>query len=219
MLLAISTVLECVLLFLLVTRKVSRSVPVFTSAILFYVLRTLCLLSLFSVMNRVHYRTMASIFSSVDIVLQLIVSVEFFRLTLQQRRATMLPRLWVLVLSYLLGGLVALGSAAALPARSPAPADRATVFLGVSFLVLFLYALRGGLRRPEILFLAGLAVVDLSSFLSQAARSIAALHRDLQAYVAWSYLSAAVYLMVLLFWSARLVRGSSGMELAARQAV
>ena len=202
-----STALECALVGLLVARKLSRSLPAFTLLLLFYVVRSVCLFTLFSLMARPKYREMASLFSDTDIVLQLAVSVEFFRLTLQQTEQAIRAKLWVLVLSYLLGGIAAVGLARTLPARSPVPVDRATILLGVSFLVLLIYAGRSGLRKPAIFLLGGLAAVDLSSSLSQVGRSIAALHRDLPAFVRWSYASAAVYLLVLFLWCALLLLG------------
>ncbi len=199
------TALECVLIGLLLARKVSRSLPAFTLLLLFYVVRSVCLFALFPVVPRPRYREMASVLSTVDVVMQLVVSVDFFRFTLRQTGQVLRARSWVLALAYLLAGIAAVGMARALPSRSPVPVDRATIFLGVSLLVLLIYAGKARLRSPATFFLAGLAAVDLSSFVSQAGRSIAALHRNLHAFVRWSYASAAVYLLVLLLWCALLL--------------
>ena len=87
-----------------------------------------------------------------------------------------------------------------LPARSPVPADRATIFTGLLFVTLFGVAVvhrsRGWMRSVVM----GLAAVGLSGALAECGKSVAAFHRNGHAYVAWSYGNASVYLTVLACW-------------------
>jgi hypothetical protein len=78
--------------------------------------------------------------------------------------------------------------------------DRLQLFAWFVLLALFGAVLKGS-KSPNLTRIsAGFALFSLMQFSALAGRSVAFLHRDEDQYLAWSYLPAAGYLAIVVFW-------------------
>lgn len=194
--LGLGFVLQVTLLVLLARRRLAAEVWVFTGLLLFYAVRSVALYGLMRPLPRETYGELYSGLSLADFVLQLSLAAELLASAVRSTRNRLLGGAAMLATA---AGITK-GLAALLPARSPVPADRGTIFTGVLFALLFGVAARVRLRTWPRAVVTGLAVVGVAGTIAECGKSVAAYHRDGHAYVAWSYGGGAVYVLVLLYW-------------------
>ncbi len=205
-LLAAGLLLQIVLLYLLLRRRTTQPLYLFTILIAFYVLRSILLFALFKFISSEAYATLYSALSLADLALQLALAVELSLATVRSRTRSTLPAALLIHQLFLIPALITGGIAAILPGHSPVPADRGTTFSGLVFLTLWGWSLRFRHAPRTRAILAGLATIGIVGALSQAGRTVAASQRNAQAFRISSYFSAIIYLLVLLFWIARIYR-------------
>lgn len=197
--------LQCLLLAVLARRGVVRRLPVFTSLIALYLLRSLFLFAAFGRLSAATYQSTYAALSWLDILLQIVVAWELFRGG--WRNLPSAETLWRRVAIF--AGLAALSAAAAwaisraVPTDLRAPIDRGVLFPSLLFVTVAIAAIlrhdppAGSAPRR---ILEGFAPLGMVAILSQIGRTLAALHRDGTSYKHWSYAAAVSYLVVLVFW-------------------
>jgi hypothetical protein len=218
-LLAAGLFLQIALLFFLVRRRMASELRLFTVLIAFYAARSMVLLAIFHQVPRDVYASLYSALSIIDLILQIAVALEISLAILRSGSRQLLPHALLIPGVFLLAVFFAYGLTSLLPAHSPAPADRGAVLTGLLFLELWAWSLAipplvspfaVPLTRWRRSALTGLAAVGVVAVISQAARSVAALHHNAPVFRAWSYCNAVVYLFTLIFWITRCVSGSPG---------
>lgn len=215
--------LQTLLLVLLVKRGIARHRPLFTALLLFFCVRSVLLFTTSPHLSRAAFLDLSAALSLLDLLLQIALA---FTLSLaiarSTRHSTSSSRLHAPIL---FGALLALSASltaalvAVLPAHSPAPVDRAVTFTALLFLSLFAYTSARRLHAPDPTgpdrtsidrtILSGLAAFSLAAIASQIGRCIAASHRDAHTFFAWTSVSLAAYLLVLLFWVLRCLPNTS----------
>lgn len=199
-LLVISLALEIWLLFLLFRRRMTSQVVLLSTLLFFYIVRSSLLFWLPHHISRTAAATLDSWSSLLDIMLQIALAVELSLAILRSGSKSLLPRGLLIPLFFLLAAAFTGALAAVLPAHSPFPADRGTLFTGFLFLLLLVWSFFVRLTPWRRSVLIGLAAIGASGILSQSARAIAALHHNAHPFSLWAYGNAEVYLIVLLFW-------------------
>jgi hypothetical protein len=199
-LLVIGLALQIWLLFLLFSRRLASHVVLFSPLLFFYIIRSSLLFGLFHFISRTAYATLYNGLSLLDIMLQIAVAVELSLTILRSGSKSLLPRGLLIPFVFLLAAAFTAALAAVLPAHSPFPADRGTLFTGFLFLVLLAWSLSVQLTPWRRSVLIGFAAIGGSSVLSQSAKAIAASHHNAHLFTLWSYGNVGAYLIVLLFW-------------------
>jgi hypothetical protein len=198
--LVIGLALQICLLLLLFRRRMASQVVLLTTLLFFYIVRSSLLFGLSHHISRTAIETLFSWLSLLDIMLQIALAVELSLAILRSGSKSLLRRSLLIPLCFLLAGALTTALTAVLPAQSPVPADRGILFTGFLFLLLLAgsTSVRLTLWRRSVLI--GFAAIGGSGILSQSAKAIAASHHDAHLFSLWSYGSAGVYLIVLLFW-------------------
>ena len=207
-LLALGLILQIFLLTLLFRRRMASQVILLTVLLFFYVARSGLLFTLFHHIARSSYANLYSELSLLDLVLQIAVGVELCWHILRSSAKPLLPRALLILIFFLAAAALTGALAAVLPMRTPAPADRGTLFTGFLFLLLFAWSRAVQLAFWRRSVLSGLAVIGIAGVLSQSGKTMAAWRHNAHLFSLWSYGNAGVYLIVLLFWIFR-CKGSS----------
>jgi hypothetical protein len=195
-----SLALQTLLVVAVFGRGLARRLPCFAILILFYPLRSALLFSLFGHIPADDYRSLYSALSLVDILLQIAFALEIaLRLIRQPGKLTLSRSLFVLL------PLVAAAAAAfiilfLLPHHAPIPADRVQTLVSCLLIGLFLSTVLATTSPLFRITTLGFALYSSVSLIAQVARLNAALHRNAAAYSAWSYATAAAYLLIVLLW-------------------
>ncbi len=196
----LSLILQIALVASLFVRHIARRVPCFTALLTFYPLRAALLFILFGHLTPADYATFYATLSYIDLLLQAIVAIEIAHHLIRELGGITLLRATLLfLLVALCSGATAL-VLAQLPIHAPIPPDRVQTFLSFVMLALFVWTIaasRSTILRPITL---GLGLYASVSLFAQTGRITAALHRDVDAYARWSYISVATYLIVVCLW-------------------
>lgn len=190
--------LQILLLGVLWLRGLLRRFPVFTTLIVFFIVRSVALFGLFGHVSRGAYASLYDALSLADVGLQILVGAEIafglLRAQSGRRRGATALGLYV--------GAVAIAAAAAavMPIRGPAPTDRGSAFASVLLLLVCVWGIAvrvgGAIRRLA----AGFAVYSGVALVAAVERNSAALHHRPGAYQAGAYAQSGAYIAVVLFW-------------------
>lgn len=205
---AAALALQCVLACVVFARGLARRFPAFAALLVFYPLRSAVLFVLSRHLEAHIYDGISNSLAILEFLLLLLVAAGLLRWRVQRAGGWTLRRA--------LFTLLALGAAAgltwtvlqALPPRMPA--DRTQIFAGFVLLALAGAMIRSAWRVNATRIAAGFAAFSLLQFVALAGRAHAAVLRDAGSYIAWSYLPAAGYLAVVVYWMAVLRREPSG---------
>lgn len=197
---AAGLLLQCTLLFLLARRDRFRALPIFTALIAFYTVRTTLLYTLARHMAGPSFAMLKDLLSFTDLLLQLALAAEIAHHLLRRRGGW--NRRSTSVLIALVGLAASAGWFAGFLLRSAPriPIDRAQVFTSCLMLLLYAWSVWLITFGPVERILKGFALYGFIGLLAQAGHATTTLHRNAPRYVLWSYTSAAVYLLVVLFW-------------------
>jgi hypothetical protein len=193
-------VLQSYLLVALFSRRVARRLPVFTVLLSFYVVRSILLYSFSGHLAPEDYAGLYSALSQADFVLQLVVAGELafcvLRGTVHIGWASWIKSGILVVLGLAIAAIAA--SRVRVPGRYPPDRGMAFVAMLMVFLVLGLIAAKvsGSPRRVA----EGFALYGVIGTLAGVERAYAAIARNARAFTAWSYVSTATWLVVVLFW-------------------
>jgi hypothetical protein len=195
--------LQLVLVAALFSRGVARRFPVFSSLIVFYVVRSFFVFTLFGYVAHETYSDLYTLLSWVDFLLQILLVVEIGVANLRQsggwdglspRAASVGTALAFIACA------IAMGVAALLPSPGRLPVDRGAAVIAVLMLSLLVWALWIKLAGPPRRIVEGFAVYSLAAVSIGLERSYAALYRNSIAIAAGSYAQAGVYLAAVVFW-------------------
>jgi hypothetical protein len=207
-LLALGLILQCSLLALLFTRRLARSLPIFTLLIAFYLLRSVLLLTLFGHIDSDFYAVTYNTLAAVDLVLQLLLAVEIAARLVRAAGGWATHRGALLTLPCL--ALVAtLWLTQALPAQTRVPPDRLQLFNWFLAVLLCLWAISLRKTAPAATLLLRRLLLGLGAyaFLGIGAtilRTLAAANRDALRFTRFSYILPIAWLLVVLYWIAAL---------------
>jgi hypothetical protein len=191
-------VLQCALVYAVFRRGVARRFPVFVSLLVFYPLRAALLYGLSGHVRSGHGDGLYVGLSSLDVALQLMVTAEIaLHLVRGMGGLTRLRALlWLL-----LPGIAVLCTWLALAlVHGRIFTDRLQLFAWFVLLGMFGAVLKGARSANLIRISAGFAAFSLMQFSALAGRTVAFAHRNVGEYIAWSYVPAAGYLAVVVFW-------------------
>jgi hypothetical protein len=193
--LAQATLLAC-----LTVRRLAQRIPVFTTLIAFYLVRSLALFGLYGHIAPAGYAAMNNGFSIADLLLQMLVAGEI------AGRLVRAAGGWTVRRETIVVGIVALAWAAAyavrqmLPFNTPVPPDRLQMFDSLLMILLCAWALAGRVRGLVRRVAVGFGVYAAVSLVAMWARTVAAIHRDAGAYAGWSYAVSGMWVAVVVVW-------------------
>ena len=214
-----SLVLQGVLLVILVTRGIFRRVPVFTTLVAFYILRSITLYFISGYVDSPFRILIFSGLATVDVLLQTIVAWELFSAIVCSPGKTsssnsarsegqetvsfdiLLPRRLAIFSLFLISacGFAFVGSIL-IHANPRALIDRSILFTSALFIGVFVTSLARK-TPPQIQRLVqGFASYASASIVCQIGRTIAGAQHNGAAYNRWSYAESAAYVIVILFW-------------------
>ncbi len=197
---ALGVALQIALLVVLAARGGARRLPMFTTLIAFYAVRSVVL---FAVSGHVSRSMMGSIyngFSSTDVLLQMIVAAEMAVWLIRLRGG------WTRARGGLVAGLAAIAGGGGWFAgtiwktHGPVSLDRGQVALAILFVLLFAWAAWKRVSGSVVQETIGFAIYSFVSLIAQVEKYRAAIAQNAGIYAAWSYTLATVYLLVLIFW-------------------
>lgn len=212
-LLLLGFVLQALLLTLLFARRAARYVPIFTTLIAFYLLRSVFLYGFFGRIDSDAYELWLNALDLFDLLLQVLVTWELFHKT---RTFSSVPNLINapdrrrserLRDTALFAGLLFVASLAAwaiswiVPASPHYPADRGILFTSMLMLLAGLLSMTKMTSLAQRL-LFGFGALGVVNIVCQIERTLAAFHRAALAFRRWSYIEVLGYLVVVLFWIA-----------------
>lgn len=199
--------MQVVLLWVLVHRRITRYLPLFTTLIGLYVFRSVFLYAGFGHISGDMYSLSYDALSLLDVVMQVLVAWELFCAWQEERIAgRALDRMAAFAGLVVAAAAVAWGISRAVPAAVHTPIDRGVLLPSVlMLLVLGVREMRPtgaatAMQRAARRVLVGFAVLAAAGIASQVGRTVAALHREARLYLRWTYMDAFAYLVVLLFW-------------------
>jgi hypothetical protein len=193
-------ILQSFLLVALFMRRVARRLPVFTVLLSFYVVRSALLYSLSGHLAPDDYGTLYSALSLADIVLQIVVAGELALCVLRSaNRRT--GSAWIKTgLLIVLSVAIAAGAASRVSVPGRYPPDRGMAFVAILMLFLALWMIAAKVSGPPRRVAEGFAFYGAIGTLAGIERAFAAIARNARAFTAWSYISTAAWLVVVLFW-------------------
>jgi hypothetical protein len=192
--------LQASLLAAIFIRRLARTLPVFTALLAFYVVRSVLLFSLTGHMQPANFASLFDALSLADFLLQLLVAVELALRILRSAH----HRTWagwtrhgILIVTAL---AIAAGAASRVRAPGRYPPDRGMAFVAILMFFLVLWMIAAKISSPQRRVAEGFVFYGAIGTLAGIGRAYAALHRNAGAFSAWSYLSTATWLAVVLFW-------------------
>jgi len=204
--------LQLVLVGLLVRSGTVRRLPLFTSLIGFYVLRSVLLFGAFGHVRREAYSMSYEALSFLDLGLQVLVAWELFcggrsnanaRVEMQPWAGSKLGRVAVFLALFVLSAGLAWGISLWIRANPRSPVDRGVLLSSILMLAVAAACLprRGyGTFVPVRRVLEGFSVLAMTSIAAQIGRTVTAEQRQAELYTRWSYLASIAYLGVLAIW-------------------
>lgn len=212
-LLLLGLVLQATLLTLLFVRRAARNVPVFTTLIAFYLLRSVFLYGLFGRIDSDAYELWLNVLDLLDLLLQVLVTWELFRRTrtfgkvpnridARDRRSSQWLRDGALFAGLLFIASLGAWAVSQIVRSSPHyPADRGILFTSTLMLLAALVSMiKTASFARRLLF--GFGALGVVNIVCQIERTLAAFHRSALAFRRWSYIEVFAYLAAVLFWIA-----------------
>jgi hypothetical protein len=192
--------LQLVLAGVLFARGVARRFPVFALLVLFYILRSVALFSLFGWMARSEYGQLYDLLSFADLCLQVLLAGEISRAILKNTGGWTWRRMVKLIPLTVLALAIAGSVAALLPTPGRVPVDRGAAFTAVLMLLVLLWAAFARVKGAPRRIVEGFALYGVAGIAIGLERSYAALYRNGAAFAAGSYAQAGIYLAVIVYW-------------------
>jgi hypothetical protein len=193
-------ILQSFLLVALFVRRVARRLPVFTMLLSFYVVRSVLLYSLSGHLAPDDYGTLYNALSLADFVLQIVVAGELALCVLRGTNRRTWPGWTKTGILIVLALAIAAGSASQVSVPGRYPPDRGMVFVAILMFFLVVWMIAAKASGPPRRVAEGFAFYGAIGTLAGIERAYAALARNHGAFSAWSYLSTAAWLVVVLFW-------------------
>ncbi len=193
-------VLQSFLLVALFVRRVAPRLPVFTVLLSFYVVRSVLLYSLSGHLAAEDYGTLYNALSLADFLLQIVLAGELAWCVLRGANRGSRPGWTKTGILILIALAIAAGSASQVSVPGRYPPDRGTVFVAILMFFLVLWMIAAKVSGPPRRVAEGFAFYGAMGTLAGIERAYAALARNAGAFSAWSYLSTATWLVVVLFW-------------------
>jgi hypothetical protein len=196
----VSLLLQLLLVGLLFTRGIHRKLPVLTTLLIFYPLRSILLFALSGHLSPPTFANIYSSLSVVDIILQFLLAIEIAVHLFRHTAARISHRIVVLSFLAVLACIATFFLTRILPPDPPIPPDRVQIY--DSFLLLFLSIWVITRNAPALLLRVSLgfgayAAIDL---LATVIRTVAATRHDVPTFEIWSYIRSATYVLVVIFW-------------------
>jgi hypothetical protein len=214
-----SFALQCMLLTVLFGRGIFRRVPVFTSLIGFYILRSIGLYAVSSHLRHADYVLVFSVLAAVDIILQTFVAWELFSAVMcspgvglssnavgsegfetAPQNMPLLRRLAIFALFLITASVFAFLVSTHIHANPRVPIDRGVLFSAALFIMVFLASQLRETSRLVRLLVGGLAFYAGASIACQMGRTFAGVQQDAVMFNRWSYAESAAYVVVIFFW-------------------
>lgn len=198
---AAGLILECILAWIVIARRIARRFPAFAALMVFYPLRAGSLFAFKGHIDGGAYQSLGSILSLIEFVLQILVAGE---IGFQWARALGGRTRQYGLLAAIAFGALALAWCVAALASGKVAIDRMEVFIWFLMAGLFPAVLRGARRANLVRISAGFAVFSIFQLVALCGRLHAWAERDVAEYLVWSYVPAAGYIAVVAFWLAAL---------------
>jgi hypothetical protein len=214
---SVALVLQCALVYVILRRGVARRFPLFGLLLIFYPVRAALLFGLTGHIESGAANTLNGVLSFIDIALQLMVAVELVVHLVRGMGGWTRFRAVLCVLLLGAASIVAWLTPALVPKRLSV--DPLQVFAWFVLLVLF-GAVEKNSRYSDLIHIsAGMGVFSLLHFTALVGRTVAFLHRNGGAYVAWSYVPAIGYMVIVVFWIVTLRKEPKRIRVASKIAV
>lgn len=194
---AAGLILECILAWIVVARRIARRFPVFAALMVFYPLRAGSLFACKGHIDGGTYELLGSILSLIEFVLQILVAVE---IGFQWARALGGRARQYGLLAAIACGALALAWGVAAFTSGKVAVDRVEIFIWFLMAGLFAVVVRGVQRANLIRISAGFAAFSIFQLVALGGRLHAWAERDMAEYLVWSYVPAVGYIAVVAFW-------------------
>jgi hypothetical protein len=196
--LTLGLVLQCALVYVVFRRGVARRFPLFAALLVFQPVRSALLFGLSGRIDSSLAISVYGVLSFIDAALQVMVAVELARRLIRGMGGWTHLRALLCLALLCAASVFAFGALVLVPHRIFN--DRLQLFAWFVLLALF-GAVLSGSRSPNLTRIsAGFSAFSLMQFAALAGRTVAFLHRDAGQYLAWSYLPAAGYFAIVVFW-------------------
>jgi hypothetical protein len=205
-------ILECMLAGVVFARRIAARFPAFAALMVFYPLRAVLL---FACQERIAvdaYDSLFSVLSVMEFVLEILVAGEI-GLRWARAAGSSTRRYWALVA--IAGSAVGLAWSVAAFASGKVTVDRMEISIWFLMLGLFAAVFTKTREANLIRIAAGFAVFSLFQLVTLAGRLHAWTGHGMREYLAWSYVPAAAYIAVVIFWLAALRREALQRRVAA----
>jgi hypothetical protein len=199
-LLSIGLLLHAVLLIRLIRLRLLARMPVFALLVAFYIVRSLVLYGISTILDRVAYNHLFSVFSLIDIVLQVVLAVEIAFYTLRSAPSAKPGHRMRFVALVAAGAILAAIIALAAPATGRVPFDRGILFTALIMLLLLAWMTTARVSGPHRRVVEGFAVYGIVAVLAGIGRNFAFIHRSQAGFLTASYTLSGIYLLIVLYW-------------------
>lgn len=190
-------ILECILAWIVIARRIARRFPAFAALMVFYPLRAGSLFACKAHIDSGAYESLGSFLSLAEFVLQILVAGEIgFRWA---RALGGRVRQYGLLAAIACGAMALAWWAAAFTSGKVA-VDRVEIFIWFLMAGLFAVVIRGAQRANLIRISAGFAAFSIFQLVALGGRLHAWAERDTAEYLVWSYVPAVGYIAVVAFW-------------------
>lgn len=200
---AVGVALECILAGVVFSRRIAGRFPAFAALMIFYPLRAM---SLFACQGRIDssvYDSLYSVLSLVEFALEILVAGE---IGIHWARGADGQRRRYGLLVAIAGVALALAWSVAEVASGKMAVDRLEIFVWFLMAGLFAAVMRGTERANLVRIAAGFAGFSVLQLVALGGRLHAGAGRSPREYLAWSYVPAAGYIGVVIFWLVTLRR-------------
>jgi hypothetical protein len=191
--------LQSFLLFAFFRRRVAKRLPVITALIAFYLVRSALLFLISGHIAADDYGTLYNALSQADFLLQMVVVGELAWSVWRDEKGH--GRAWIkIVIGIIVAVAISAGAASHVRVPGRYPPDRGMTFVAILMIFLVLWMIVAKMTGSPRRVAEGFAVYGAIGTLAGTERAYAAIHRNVNAFHAWSYVSTATWLMVVLFW-------------------
>jgi hypothetical protein len=190
------------LLFVVCRRGITRRLPFFAALLTFYPLRSFLLRLFVSHLAPDTYAITLDTLSLADILLQLLVALEFGREILRASSDERFPHALLILPVATVAGLATILFVHVIPDRMRMHPDRFQIFDSMFMILLCVWSFRRSVPTLIRQAVTGLTVVAGVGLLEMVGRNQAVIHRDPLAFAFWAYSLTSAYILVALYWIA-----------------
>lgn len=207
-LLILGLLLELTIITKIFRHRLQQRLPLFTTLLLFYLLRAVILISVAKVVPHIFYVSLLSLLALVDLLLQVAVAISLY-LRLRSvagkspnntldRNGLLLAVFGLILATALTRALAYMG-----PPHAAVPLDRGILYSAFLFMTYFAASWQRSGPSLEWEFLRGFALLGFVEVLTQWGKLVAASQRNSNLFLVCAYGDTAVWLLILLMWSLR----------------